>query len=208
LVSVEDSKREFLHYFKNHSFGVTPETADVFTKEQIIAETRFADAIIIGADANVSGSPKSVPSRLAEYILKRSECPVVIAPISSDPIEEIVFAYDGSPSSVFATREFTRVFPQFQDVRVTFLEVNLDGSSAIAEQQRITDYLKMHYSAIGYRVLQGRAESELFSFILEKKNTFLVLGSFGRSPLSSFIHRSAASLLLKTTTLPLFIAHR
>jgi hypothetical protein len=84
----------------------------------------------------------------------------------------------------------------------------MDDSGAITNQKKITDYLKLHYSSIGYRVLHGKPEDELFSYFLEKKNTFLVLGAFGRSPVSSVIHRSAASLLLKTTTLPLFITHR
>jgi nucleotide-binding universal stress UspA family protein len=208
VVPAEDSKKEFLAYCKNQGFSLPPETADAFTKEQIIEETRFADAIIISAESSFSGSPRSIPSRLSEFILKVSECPVIVAPLSFDPIEEIVFAYDGSASSVFAIREFTRVFPQFEDMRVTFLEVNFDESSLITNQERISDYLKLHYSAIGYRVLHGNAENELFDYFLEKKNTFLVLGAYGRSQVSSLVRRSSASLLLKTTTLPLFIAHR
>lgn len=208
VTPVEDSKKQFLAYFKNHAPRLIPDTGDAFTDYQIIEETRFADGIIISADSNFSGASKSVPTRLTEYILKKSECPVIVAPISSNPIDEVVFAYDGSASSVFAAKEFTRVFPQFEDKRVTFLEVKVDDSSAIANQQKITDYLKMHYSSIGYRVLHGNPGDELFSYFLEKKNTFLVLGAFGRSPISSLVHRSSASLLLKTTTLPLFIAHR
>jgi nucleotide-binding universal stress UspA family protein len=207
-VPVEESKKAFLDYHKNLGSRMAAETVDAFTKEQIIEETRFADAIIISAETSFNGSPQSVPSALAEFILKKSECPVIVAPTSADPVREVVFAYDGSASSVFAVREFTRVFPQFEDARVTFLEVAMDDSGAITNQKKITDYLKLHYSSIGYRVLHGKPEDELFSYFLEKKNTFLVLGAFGRSPVSSFIHRSAASLLLKTTTLPLFITHR
>jgi hypothetical protein len=207
-VAGQDSKKQFLGYFKNQSPRVIPGVSDAFTNDQIIEETRFADAIIISADATFNGSPKATPSRLTAYILKNAECPVIVAPLSSMPIDEVVFAYDGSPSSVFAAKEFTRVFPQFEDKKVTFLEVKSDGSSSISHQEKFTDYLKMHYSSIGYRVLHGEAENELFGYFLEKKNTFLVLGAFSRSPVSTLIHRSSASLLLKTTSLPLFIAHR
>ncbi len=205
---VDQSKKEWLAYYKNQGFGVHPETADVYTREQIIEETRFADAVIVNGEISFSGGAESVPTKLIEFILKKSECPVIVAPMTFDPIEEVVFAYDGSPSSVFAAKEFTRVFPQFEDKRITFLEINMDESSEITNQQKITDYLKLHYSSIGYRVLHGKPEDELFGHFLSRKNTFLVLGAFGRSPLSVLLHKSSANLLLKTSTLPLFITHR
>jgi nucleotide-binding universal stress UspA family protein len=141
-------------------------------------------------------------------ILRNAECPVIVSPLNSDHIEEVVFAYDGSPSSVYAIKQFTHLFPQFEDKRLLFLEVNKDDSTEIMYKGKITDYLKMHYSSVGFHILHGDAANELLEYFVNKKNVIIVIGAFGRNAISSFFNRSTAHLLLEATGLPMFITHK
>lgn len=202
-----DAKRQFSSYCKNQGSRWVPDIIDVYTKDQLLIETRFADLLIVSADASLSGEIESVPTEFVQEVLRKAECPVVVAPLMFEGINEIVFAYDGSTSAVYAIKQFTHLLPQLQDLKVTFLEVNEDSTSNIEYKENITDYLKMHYSAIGYKVLVGVPESELFSYFLGKKNVIIVMGAFGKKVLPSFLQHSTANLLLKTTSLPVFIAH-
>lgn len=206
--SSESSKKQFTSYNASHGFVVPPEILEAENKEQVIRESRFLDLLVVCAKSSFDSSIDAVPSGLTEYMLRHSECPVLIAPINFNEPDEIVFAYDGSASSVFAIKEFTHLFPQFEDRKVTFLEVNKSETNEIENQKKITDYLKMHYSMIGYQVLHGDPKDELFSYFIGKRNPMIVMGAFGRNIISNLFNRSAAHLLLKTTTLPVFITHK
>src|SRR5689334_19179515 len=79
---------------------------------EIIKETRFSDLLIIDAETSPPLEKMSeIPSSFVDDLLTGSECPVIISPLKFDKIDEIIFAYDGSRSSVFAIKQFTYLFP-------------------------------------------------------------------------------------------------
>ena len=174
---------------------------------EIFKETRFADLLIVDSQLPGLDKENSVLPGFVKEILAKSECPVVIAPPDFTDIEEIVFAYDGSASSVFAIKQFSYLFPGLSDCRLMILQVNAKENVPVIESQKIGELLQMHYSAIGYHYLQGKASEELYKYLVNKKNTFIVMGAFGRNQLSVFLKQSAAELLIKKVNLPLFIAH-
>ncbi|MBL7696894.1 MAG: universal stress protein [Chitinophagaceae bacterium] len=205
---LDDSKLSFQMFCDNHQLNCKPDVIELTNPEEIYLQSRFADLMIITADAEVVSEDEDIPSELATTVLKNAECPVFIAPLTFKEMNEIVFTYDGSPSSVFAIKQFTHLFPNLSELPVTFLEVNKDGSGDIRYKESITEYLADHYKYVNEMVLRGRPENELFSYFLEKKEVIVVMGSFGRMLISSIFHRSTATLLLKTTSLPVFISHQ
>lgn len=206
---IDEYKVAFKSYCDNHQVMPAPEFIEVNSMEDVCINSRYADLMIIGSDASFTNEPENVPSALALDILKNAECPVFIAPLACRPISEIIFAFDGSESSVYAIKQFAHLFPQFDELPVTLLEVS-DEAPTPSENLHLSAkrYLQSHYKTIKYQVLIGRAENELFSYFLEKKNVIVVMGSFGRTIISSLFHRSPAPLLLKTTGLPVFISHK
>ena len=75
--------------------------------EETLKEGRYADALILDQEISFNEHMEEAPTDFVKDILARTECPVIIAPKSFDGIEEILFAYDGSRSSVFAFKQFT-----------------------------------------------------------------------------------------------------
>lgn len=174
---------------------------------EIARDSRYADVIITDADAFFDKQVEGMPTGFLKEVLKNAECPVIIAPESFNGIEEIIFAYDGSKSSMHAIKQFTYLFPRLEDVRITVLEVNDTGQLYAPEKQQLQDWLSGHYSDVHFEIIRGDTESELFAQLLKKKNVFVVMGAYGRSSLSRFFKHSHADLLIKTITQAIFIAH-
>jgi hypothetical protein len=108
---------------------------------------------------------------------------------------------------MFALKQFTYLFPEYRNKKATILEVSESDSITVDEKYKITEWLKAHYTNIEFAVLQGEAMDELFGYLLNKKNVFVVMGSYGRSMLSTLLKPSKAKLVLRAISLPVFIAH-
>jgi hypothetical protein len=183
--------------FNNNSYGA----------ESIIEESRFSDLLIIKASATRERRSKDTPTPFVKDVLAAAECPVLVAPTSLTEIKEIVFAYDGSRSAVFAIKQFTYLFPELAEKKAIVLQVNKDEDMPVTEQEHLGKWLRLHYSSIGFQVLLGKATEELFAYLYDRQNTIVVMGAYGRNGLSELIKPATASPLLKTINLPFFITH-
>jgi len=175
--------------------------------EEIVEESRFADLLIIDAETSFSRKNEPLPARFVKDVLQGSECPVIIAPYSFDSIDDIIFAYNGSSSSVFAIKQFTHLFPQLRQKKVTVVNVRSNEETAIEDQFKMKEWLQQHYDEMEFKILAGDPSDELFGFLIERKNSIVVMGAYGRSMLSRFLKPSHARLIVKTVNLPIFIAH-
>jgi len=175
--------------------------------DEIVEESRYADLIIVSASLSAGNKPETSPSRLLKAILKDAECPVTVAPEQFEGIDEIIFTYNGSKSSVFAIKQFTYLLSSLEDKKVIVLQVNEDGEWTTAEKYKMKEWLKDHYSAIGFEVLKGKTDAQMLSYFLPRKNAMVVMGAYGRSSLSQFFRPSQAEVLIRTILQPIFIAH-
>lgn len=173
----------------------------------LIKESRYAELQIVDPDMSLTEKKEELPSAFIKDILAHSECPVIMAPFNFYEVDEIVFAYDGSAGSVYAIKQFTYLFPEFSGKKITVVQVNEDGKNLYTGKEHVGELLQLHYSSIGYQLLQGKAADELFGYLLTKKNVFIVMGAFGRSMLSGLIRHSTAELIIRTINQPMFIAH-
>jgi len=205
---LQELKAAFNRFFDNHQILIKPETIEVKKLEDIYIQSRFADLLILTPDYGAKPDESILASENILNVLKHAECPVFVAPLTTKEPSEIVFTYDGSPSSVFAIKQFTQLFPELSELNVTLLEVKSDNSNAVDFRENINEYLRTHYRYVNQLVLKGEPEDELFSFLLDKKQMYIVMGAFGKHFMHSVLHRSTATLLLKTTALPVFISHK
>lgn len=175
--------------------------------KEIIRESRYCDLIIAAIPATRNKKEERLTASYIENVLRHAECPVIIAPESFEKIDEIVFTFDGNRSSTFAIKQFTHLFPQLADTKAVVLHVDDDEEIAI-DEDRLGNWLKLHYASVGFIHLQGNASEQLFEYLLMRKNMLVVMGAYGgRKILSRLTRNSHAELILKTITLPVFIAH-
>lgn len=174
---------------------------------EIVRESRFADLLIIDAATSFNKRYEGSPTEFVKDVLKEAECPVIIAPESFDGIDEIVFTYDGSRSSTFAIKQFTYLLPVLNDKKVTILRVNETGEWTGDDKYHLKEWLKDHYTSINFDVTKGDTDAELLSYLLKRKNVFIVMGAYGRTAVSQFFKHSRADILIKTISQPIFISH-
>ena len=204
---LKENTRLFEEICKNRGVNCSTRRARGVPVEVMIAESRFADLIVADPETSFGRNKEEVPTGFIKELLAKSECPVAIAPYSFYGINEIVLAYDGSASSVFAIKQFTHLFPAYSNKKLTILQVAGHEHTDDDEKTKLLSFLGEHYSDISFKQLVGKATDELFGFFLGRKDVFIVMGAFGRSTISDFFKKSTAELVLKTVNLPVFIAH-
>jgi nucleotide-binding universal stress UspA family protein len=174
---------------------------------EIVEESRFADIIIVDAETSFSRRNETLPGRFVKDVLLESECPVIIAPYSFERIDDILFTYNGTQSSVFAIKQFTYLFPELRSKKVVVVSVRTEREDTLAEQFKMKEWMKDHYTDVEYVILKGEPSDQLFGYLIERKNGMVVMGAYGRGMLSRFFKPSHARLIVKTINLPIFISH-
>jgi nucleotide-binding universal stress UspA family protein len=174
---------------------------------EIIMESRFADLLVISAETSFNKRYEGSPTSFVKAVLREAECPVIITPESFESIDEIIFCYDGSRSAVFSIKQFNYLLPELKNKQATLLEVNRSSEASAADKERLKKWIVQHNPNIRFETLQGEAKDELFSYLLPKKNAFIVMGAFGRGLVSTLFKKSTAERIIKTTSLPVFISH-
>lgn len=174
---------------------------------QLIEESRFADMLVVDAETSFKKHFEGPPTEFVKDVLKKAECPVIIAPERFEAIDEIAFTYTNSASSVFAIKQFTYLFPTLKDKKIRIIHINKEGKLPVEEKNKLMEWLQNYYTDIHFEALVGEPESTLFGSFLNSRNTFIVMGAYGRNSLSQFFKHSHADLLINTITQPIFIAH-
>jgi hypothetical protein len=177
------------------------------TLEQLVTESRFADLIILDPEISLGPSEEVVLSREVEEFIHQAECPVIVAPYNFYGIDEIIFAYDGSKSSVFAIKRFLELFPELSHLKATALQIAEGTPIRFRENSRVVQLIAAQFPQVQFKQLTGKASDQLFSYLIDKNQTLLVLGAYGRGFSSMMFRPSIARLIVKTLNLPVFISH-
>ncbi|MBS1563824.1 MAG: universal stress protein [Bacteroidetes bacterium] len=203
-----ENSRQFREMCGNRGVGCNSHQDRGIPLDDLVSESRYADLLVIDPEMSFGTKKEGSPTRFVKDVLSKTECPVAVAPYSFYGVEDIVFACDDSDSSLFAIKQFTYLFPDLASKPLIVVQATVSENACSEEKQPILDYLKLHYSSVRFEQLPGKATNELFGFLLERKKSFVVMGSYGRSAFSDFFRKSTAELLIKTVDLPVFIAHQ
>lgn len=175
---------------------------------EVIKESRYADMIVMDAGTSFSWKPEGIPTTFVEEVLEKSECPVAVAPEDFEGVEEVIFTYNGSRSSVYAMKQFANLLPELRACKATVLSVTESGKSVKSNETRLKEWLDTHYDQGEIVVLRdGNVSASLLEYLFSRKKIFIVMGAFGRSILSNIIVPNPAAPVVKLVTQPIFIAH-
>jgi len=173
--------------------------------EELIAETLFADLLVVDA-TTFAGMSDEPPTGFVKNILHDAGCPVIIAPETYNGIDNILFCYDGGRSSLFAMKQFAYLFPQLCTQHAKVIDIR-DGETPSAEQARVIAWLKIHFADVEWLPRGPHIPAALFSFLLDKADDLVVMGAYGKGLLTSFFTDDPALGITRTTSVPIFITH-
>lgn len=177
--------------------------------QDLLKESIYADLLVIGS--NELGSPyeEHAPAQFIRELLADVQCPVLVTPPVCTPVERIVLLYDGAPSSVFAIRMMRYALPLPGPVSVEVVTVNNDYEAIASPAKRMMhEYMQCHYPDANFISLTGDPEKTIVHYLQNRTDhPLVVLGAYRRGRVSRWFRSSMADLLIKETSLPLFIAH-
>jgi len=179
------------------------------TIKDILHESVFADLIIIHARETFSHYNEPQPTHLVQHLLAQAVCPVLITPKIFHPFNKIVHFYDGEPSSVYAIKMLSYTLPSSKNIPVEVISI-LDENEAklVPDGLLMKELVKRHFGKCDFATIGGDINLKTDKYLnRQKEGTFIVLGAYGRSRVSRWLRQSLADHVIKSTNLPVFIAH-
>ncbi|SFW85222.1 molybdopterin-binding domain-containing protein [Chitinophaga sancti] len=173
---------------------------------ELIVESRYADLILLNVGTSFTANREDTPSDFVKDVLSHAECPVVIMPPSFEGINELVFTYDGKAASIHAIKQFTYLFPQFNDLKTVVISINPEDVGP-EERYKFREWMHAHYNYLDFLSTEGNVEMGLVELLFERDKAFIVMGAYGRNMISNFLRPSHANSVIKVISEPVFIAH-
>ncbi len=171
---------------------------------QLIKEARFSDLFIACSEI----FHKSFDNKDSHYYLNKalheSECPVIVVPKEFDFPEDIILAYDGSASSIYAIKQFIYLFPGLCNNNALMVYPNNNTDITIPHKDQIEELISAHFSHLEYLTTSNKYFKKCLA---NNKKSLLVTGSSGRPLLAEITKKSFAKKIIEHHTIPVFIAH-
>jgi nucleotide-binding universal stress UspA family protein len=178
--------------------------------QELLHESIFADLLIISNSETFSHHEEQAPTRFIRDMLPDVQCPVLLVPKEYKPVEKLVFLYDGDPSSVYAIKMFTYLFPALKNLPAEIVAVKGHYEDLhLPDNHLMKEFIKRHFPEATFTVLRGEASLEIIQHLKKQSHEqlLLVLGAYNRGSLSRWLKHSMADALMRELQVPLFIAH-
>ncbi len=196
----EDNMRLFSNQCKEAGVNFFIEADNDIRQRKLVLQSAFSDFIL------ADGNENAEHGHMAD-LLHNIHCPVYLVSKTVKTISTIVLTYDGKAASLYAIKTFTYLFREFKNTPVQLVYISSDKDSQLPHEHEIRDWLSTHYSNLQLHILQGELQDELTRYTRLTSNALVVMGAFGRSPVSSFFHKSLAYAVMNAGNASLFIAH-
>ncbi|HEV8284529.1 MAG TPA: universal stress protein [Chitinophagaceae bacterium] len=167
---------------------------------RLMEHSSFSDFIL--ADANENLHQYHIADLLVD-----AHCPVYLASKEVENVENIILTYDGSFSSIYAIKMYTYLFPELKGLSTALVYITSGRDYKLPQEENIKSWLSKHYSNVHIKILKGDIRIELVNYTKSIPNSLAVMGSFGRSAISRFFHKSLANTVIEDGKSSLFIAH-
>lgn len=167
----------------------------------IIHYSSFSDFILVDAHENIS------EHHIADLLVS-AHCPVYLVSKDAAKPASIVLAYDGNPSSIYAVKLYSYLFPEFKDLPTYVVYAHSDKEAVLPHEKELTAWLKGHFTNLHIKTLHGAVAPVLVDFSTTLPHPLVIMGSYGRGVLSRIFHQSHANKLIEAGKSSVFITHR
>ena len=174
--------------------------------QALIKETRFGDLMILSNDLFYSNIGEQLNDYMKE-VLQSSECAVILIPEKFTFPNLLVLCYDGSPSSVFAIKQFSFILSELCNKETVLLCANPE-SREMPDMGYIEDLVVRHFPNLSMKVLEKESDKHFTAWINRQSSPIIIAGAFSRSGFYQLVHKSFISEIIKENNFPVFIAHK
>lgn len=169
-------------------------------------ETRFADLLLYSNEGPGKEPGDDILYEYMQQTAHYAECPVLIVPERFHRIENVILAYDGSSSSVFAIKQFAVSLPELTNLETLLVCISTD--KGLPDKRYIEELAARHFNRLTIFKADIEPKNHFTRWLEDQSKTLLVAGAFGRNLLSSIFRESFISGVLSAHQMPVFVAHR
>ena len=205
---IQRSQQHFIQ--ECESFGIRHQVHSYtkeWNKEILEKESRYSDLVVISEELFCCDAPDKQPNYFMEETLRLAECPVIVVPENFRSIERLAVAYDGRKEGMFALKQFVYLFPELMELPTEFVHFKKEATGEIPDLDLLNEYTSAHFEAQFTSKLNFDPKKYFTSWLDNKKNVFLITGSFSRSAVSNMFRESFAKEVIFRHSCPIFIAH-
>lgn len=177
--------------------------------QELLHESIYADLLIIDGKETLTHYEEKRPTRFIRDLLTDVQCPVLVVPPKYKSVEKIFLLYDGEPSSIYAIKMFSYLFPFFDNTPTELVSVKNPGQNLhLPDNKLMKEFMKRHCPSAEFKVINGLPEVEIVQYLKQQpEHMLVVLGAYRRGRVSRWFRESMADYLMKEMAVPLFIAH-
>lgn len=175
--------------------------------ETIGKEARYADLLLLCGDSFYSNLGEQTQDEYLEDTVRIAECPVVILPSVYKKPTDIILAFDGTESSVYAIKQFTYLLPHLSSARATVVYASPEDKP-VPDLPFIEELAARHFKDLTFYKLEADAQKYFNTWMMDRGTAMLVTGSFGRTRMSSLFKKHFVREVLADHKFPIFVAHK
>jgi hypothetical protein len=177
------------------------EIDETVSVKHLLHISSFSDLII--ADANADSDEYTIKD-----LLTAAHAPVLLVSKTLVVPGNIILCYDGKPSSIYAIKMFSYLFPEWTSLPTKLIHLSTAADKQIPHEIHLQSWLRQHFQHLELFVLHGNEQEQIVNFIQPNSAAnVVVMGSFGDNTLSRIFHRSVSNAVLLQTEASLFITH-
>jgi hypothetical protein len=135
-------------------------------------------------------------------------CPIYLISKDAPGTQNVVLAYDGSVSSIYAIKMYSYLFMGFRDLHTYLVYISSAKNGDLPHEKEVKMWLSGHYRNLEIKILHGDVINVLADFTGSLPHSLVVMGSYGRNSLSRFFHKSAANKMIKEGKSSVFMTHQ
>lgn len=198
---IESELKVFKDECAHAGLACSCEIDETISVQHLLQISSFSDLII--ADGSSSSDEFTIKD-----ILIGAHAPVLLVSKEVAPPENIILCYDGKPSSIYAIKMFSYLFPEWTSLPTKLVHVSSKASTQIPHESHFQSWLNQRFRQFEKVTLHGDTQEQIVRFIRPNSEaSIVVMGSFGENTLSRIFHKSLSNAVLAHTNASLFITH-
>jgi nucleotide-binding universal stress UspA family protein len=177
------------------------ETGNV--SEKIVERARWTDLVIVRLDHAPEPQMMSKLRSGLHSLLRRNGRPLLAVPGDVSPMKNALLAYDGSPKAKEALYVAAYLARNWH-IKLTVVSILSQQTNATV-QEFAKDYLRNHRVNADFIMEEGPNAESILRVAEQQKNDFLIMGSYGFSPIVEVMRGSTIDKVLLQTKIPVLI---
>jgi nucleotide-binding universal stress UspA family protein len=163
-----------------------------------------ADLIVIGKRGEAADFAKLHLGSNLERVVRVAHKPVLVAARAFKPIERVMIAFDGGPSSMKAISHIT-AGSLFKGLPLHLLMAGSETREAKEQVAHASGLLETAGYAVEARILPGEADTVIAREVQDRQIDFLVMGAYGHSRLRNLIIGSTTTEMIRSCKVPILL---